>query len=209
MKNNNNVNVPNREVDDLSRNIQAAQARENEIYTAIGRVYYSLHSENPEPDFAKMFADKKETELQIEQWQTRIKFLNGVVVCTNCKADNSVNSAFCNCCGTRLPHTIINDGANRCSRCGNVINPGQMFCGTCGAKVETPTPVAAPVTPVVEQVAPVVEPVATPVAPVVEPIPTPVATPVTPVVEPKCCPNCHAVLYEADALFCAECGTRL
>ena len=83
-----------------------------------------------------MFADLKATEEQIEQMNTRVKFLNGIVVCTNCHSDNSVNAAFCSVCGSRLPHTMVADGANRCTRCGNIINPGQMFCGVCGTKVE-------------------------------------------------------------------------
>lgn len=233
-------NIPNREIDDLNRNIQSAQVRINEIYAAIGRAFYAANSENPAPEYAQMFKDMKDTESQIDQWQTRIKFINGIVVCTNCKSDNSVNAAFCAVCGTRLPHTYTSDGANRCNNCGNIINPGQVFCGSCGAKVVSAVPQPAPM-PVVEPVAPmpvvapVVEPVQEVVAPVVETV-APVVEPVAPVVEQvapmeytapvevqpevipepvpvmpaeKFCPNCGAVIKEADALFCAECGTRL
>ena len=124
-----------REINDINRNIQAAQMRINEIYAAIGRTYRA-ETENPQGAYIQMFADLKAREEQIEQMNTRVKFLNGIVVCTNCHSDNSVNAAFCSVCGSRLPHTMVADGANRCTRCGNIINPGQMFCGVCGTKVE-------------------------------------------------------------------------
>lgn len=143
-------NNADKEINDLTRNIQATQAHMNDISLAIGRTYYAQNRDNdPGAEYVQMFNDMKAAESQIDQMQTRIKFLKGIVVCTNCKADNSVNSAFCANCGTRLPHTFTTDGANRCSRCGNIINPGQLFCGNCGQKVEGTQP--APMEPVAAQ----------------------------------------------------------
>ncbi|MCM1307163.1 MAG: zinc-ribbon domain-containing protein [Butyrivibrio sp.] len=255
-------NVADKEISELTKNIQTAQMRITNISAAIGRAYYMQKKEAPEPEFAQMFADMASTEKQIEQMQTRIKFLNGIVVCTNCKADNSVNSAFCAACGSRLPHTFTADGANRCTRCGNIINPGQLFCGSCGQKVENaqsapaPQPEPAPAAAAEPTPAPVVAAAPTPMpAAAAEPAPAPV-----PVAEPvqipnpaenaavqtaqeqtffaeaaaaaenteqtaqenaceqftepqneaaACCPNCGTPIKVMDALFCAECGTRL
>ncbi len=225
-------NNADREINDINRNIQAAQMRINEIYAAIGRTYYA-ETENPQGVYAQMFADLKATEEQIEQMNTRVKFLNGIVVCTNCHSDNSVNAAFCSVCGTRLPHTMVADGANRCTRCGNIINPGQMFCGVCGTKVENipvqpeiqPQVNEVPVQPAVQPqvneapVQPAVQPQVneTPVQPEIQPQFNGVNEAVTeevPVTEPeevkqRFCPNCHAPVIADDAVFCAECGTRL
>lgn len=254
-------NNADKEINELTRNIQTAQARMNAISAAIGRAYYMQKKDEPEPGFEQMFSDMAAAEKQIDQMQIRIKFLNGIVVCTNCKADNSVNSAFCAACGSRLPHTFTADGANRCTRCGNIINPGQLFCGNCGQKVEN------------AQSAPNAQPAPMPAA---EPVPAPAAVPAAaaapvsdaetlsvtepeivseqtfsaeaaaaseneqmPVAEPvpvqeaetpdlsaaftaasenaaapqpeavRCCPNCNTPVKVADALFCAECGTRL
>lgn len=225
-----------REINDINRNIQAAQMRINEIYAAIGRTYRA-ETENPQGAYIQMFADLKATEEQIEQMNTRVKFLNGIVVCTNCHSDNSVNAAFCSVCGSRLPHTMVADGANRCTRCGNIINPGQMFCGVCGTKVENipvqPQPQfnEAPVqpkvqpqpqfneTPVQPEVQPEVQPQfnEAPVQPEVQPQVNEIHEAVTEemqVTEPqeakqRVCPNCHTPIEADDAVFCAECGTRL
>lgn len=193
-----------REINDINRNIQAAQMRINEIYAAIGRTYRA-ETENPQGAYIQMFADLKATEEQIEQMNTRVKFLNGIVVCTNCHSDNSVNAAFCSVCGSRLPHTMVADGANRCTRCGNIINPGQMFCGVCGTKVEN-----IPMQPQPQFNE-------TPVQPGVQPQVNEIHEAVTEemqVTEPqeakqRVCPNCHTPIEADDAVFCAECGTRL
>lgn len=214
-----------REINDINRNIQAAQMRINEIYAAIGRTYRA-ETENPQGAYIQMFADLKATEEQIEQMNTRVKFLNGIVVCTNCHSDNSVNAAFCSVCGTRLPHTMVADGANRCTRCGNIINPGQMFCGVCGTKVENipvqpqPQPqfngAPAPAQPEVQPQPQFNE---APVQPEAQPQPQSneiyeAVTEEMPVAEPqeakqRVCPNCHTPIEADDAVFCAECGTRL
>ena len=245
-----------REINDINRNIQAAQMRINEIYAAIGRTYRA-ETENPQGAYIQMFADLKATEEQIEQMNTRVKFLNGIVVCTNCHSDNSVNAAFCSVCGSRLPHTMVADGANRCTRCGNIINPGQMFCGVCGTKVENipvqPQPQfnEAPVQPQPQfneaPAQPEVQPQPqfneapvqpqpqfneAPAQPEVQPQPQFNEAPAQPEVQPqvneiheavteemqvtepqeakqRVCPNCHTPIEADDAVFCAECGTRL
>ena len=193
-----------REINDINRNIQAAQMRINEIYAAIGRTYRA-ETENPQGAYIQMFADLKATEEQIEQMNTRVKFLNGIVVCTNCHSDNSVNAAFCSVCGSRLPHTMVSDGANRCTRCGNIINPGQMFCGVCGTKVENmpvqPQPQfnEAPVQPEVQPQVNEIHEAVTEEMQVTEPQEA----------KQRVCPNCHTPIEADDAVFCAECGTRL
>ena len=230
-----------REINDINRNIQAAQMRINEIYAAIGRTYRA-ETENPQGAYIQMFADLKATEEQIEQMNTRVKFLNGIVVCTNCHSDNSVNAAFCSVCGSRLPHTMVADGANRCTRCGNIINPGQMFCGVCGTKVENipvqPQPQfnEAPVRPQPQfneaPAQPEVQPQPQFNEAPVQPQPQFNEAPVQPEVQPqvneiheavteemqvtepqeakqRVCPNCHTPIEADDAVFCAECGTRL
>lgn len=230
-----------REINDINRNIQAAQMRINEIYAAIGRTYRA-ETENPQGAYIQMFADLKATEEQIEQMNTRVKFLNGIVVCTNCHSDNSVNAAFCSVCGSRLPHTMVADGANRCTRCGNIINPGQMFCGVCGTKVENipvqPQPQfnGAPVQPQPQFNEAPAQPQPqfneAPAQPEVQPQPQFNEAPAHPEVQPqvneiheavteemqvtepqeakqRVCPNCHTPIEADDAVFCAECGTRL
>lgn len=211
MKNNNNINNNNitRELSDIARDFQASQAKCNELYTAIGKAYYESAKENPDEAFQTMFSQVNALLEQQDKMETRRKFLNGIVVCTNCKADNNVLLSFCGSCGTRLPHKLVapNDGQTRCTNCGNVMAPDQAFCGNCGAKApEKPAPVVEEIPPV-----PVPEVVEAPVveqsveqAPVEEFYSAPVST------EFKVfCSNCGTAITNPDAAFCPECGTKI
>lgn len=208
----------NREIDDLQRKQQELAGNMGSIYAALGRAYFEKNGSNPDPAFANFCTQIKDINNQQKQIETRIKFLNGIVVCSNCGLDNGVASSFCAGCGARLPHKMVTDDANRCKNCGNLINPGQRFCGTCGAPVGS-APAATPATPtqpveaVPVEVAPV-EAVSAPVEVVPVEVPVevaPVETPVevAPVAAVKKCPNCGAEITEDDSIFCAECGTKL
>lgn len=199
------------EMVDLQRAIQENTARVNDIYKFIGKMYYEQAKDSPSADFEPHFKALKETLDKIKQMEARIKFINGIVVCTKCEMENGVKSSFCAGCGTRLPHTFTSDGANRCGRCGNILNPGQKFCGVCGApadekapeapaeeKIPTPVAVETPApAPVVETPAPVVEEV--PAAATAEPV----------VMNKRFCPNCGMEATESDSLFCSGCGCKL
>ncbi len=260
-------NYADREMNDLNRNIQAAQLRVNDIFAAIGRTYYNENQETPQGAYIQMFSDLRATQEQIKQMETRIKFLNGIVVCTKCKSDNSVHSAFCSVCGTRLPHTFSSDNANRCRNCGSVINPGQMFCGSCGVKVENGADIQQSVNRPQPDFSSSAQTIAQPqhqenpempqdmrteqaiqheAAVPTEPVPEAVmnsgqdavmqsaaetAADTEQVMQPfseqsekpaeeqeaihepseqkRVCPNCKTPVVAEDALFCAECGTRL
>ena len=168
-------NNVNRELNDIARDFQASQMRANELYNAIGKAYFNKAKGNPDEEFMQMFSELENILRQQEQIETRRKFLNGIVVCTNCKADNTVELSFCASCGTRLPHKMapVDDGRVRCVNCGNIMQPGQAFCGNCGTKAPAPETTPAPVA------ATPVEPVAVPEPPVateaVEPVVVPTA----------------------------------
>ena len=153
-----------------------------------------------------MFAQVDALLEQQDKMETRRKFLNGIVVCTNCKADNNVMLSFCGSCGTRLPHKLVapNDGQIRCTNCGNVMAPEQAFCGNCGTKApEKVVPVVEEIPPVPVVEAPVVEQAATQ-APVEEFYSAPVST------EFKVfCSNCGTAITNPEAAFCPECGTKV
>lgn len=197
---NNNVT---KELNDIARDFQLSQNKCNEIYTALGKKYFEANRENPSEEYVTMFNELEALLKRQEGMEARRKFLNGIVVCSNCKTDNSVHLSFCASCGTRLPHknVTIDDGNIRCVNCGNILNPGQAFCGNCGAKA--PEPKKAPV----EEAA--VEVAATTEQPVIDepkvysaPEEKPVSTDVT-------CNMCQTVITNPAAVFCPNCGNKV
>lgn len=211
------TNAESNEIRALQSKYQEINAGNSVIYTEIGKIYYQNNSENPAPEFVEQFQKIKASLDQMKQIDKRIKFLNGIVVCDNCNMENNVNASFCSGCGTRLPHTFVSDGANRCPNCGGIITKGQRFCGTCGASTASVNEenaggeeASATVETLVEDV--VVAPVEETVEKIVEEIPveTPVILPVEEIAPSKSfCPNCGAEVLESDSVFCAECGCKL
>ena len=224
MKNNPNVT---KELNDIARDFQLSQSKCQEVYNAIGKKYFELNRENPGEEFTQMFTQLEELLKRQENMEARRKFLNGIVVCTNCKADNGVNLSFCASCGTRLPHksAAVDDGNIRCVNCGNILNPGQAFCGNCGTKAPEPKvvePVAppTPVAPVVQEApaAPVEAPVQnTEEAATAEPTQTVAAadepkvytTPEENVSTDVTCNKCQTVISNPAAIFCPNCGNKV
>ena len=121
----------------------------------------------------------------------------------------------------------------KCYNCGSDVPEESIFCGMCGAKLEsepeTEEPEAAPVVEP-EPMEPIIDPVTEPVEPVAEPT-EPIDKPVEPVSESdetviettqteqnegahaevfiiKNCPRCGAVLING-AKFCSNCGNSL
>ncbi|NLG51588.1 MAG: zinc-ribbon domain-containing protein [Chloroflexi bacterium] len=129
--------------------------------------------------------------------------------CPNCGTQVQEDAIFCDQCGTRLPrpeaaNATANAAANaaataqqpaaeqptpaqegRCSNCGNVNTPGEMFCGECGAPLAAPQP----------------EPAADVQPPTVAAAPAPSGT-------SRTCPDCGATVAEGEE-FCYACGAEL
>src|SRR5213594_1353545 len=57
------------------------------------------------------------------------------MICPQCQSENSLNSAFCDQCGTRLE--------TACSNCGEPNRRGARFCKNCGRLIDQ-TPTTAP-----------------------------------------------------------------
>jgi hypothetical protein len=99
--------------------------------------------------------------------------------------ENREEAKFCAKCGERRVERVI------CAACGTVLEPTDIFCISCGYKVEVKrAPFAAPVViapPPPPPPPPVAEPVAVPVAAIATPAPPPVVAvtePATPAPTP-------------------------
>ncbi len=80
--------------------------------------------------------------------------------------------------GSISPESVI-----KCNNCGNVLNPGAIFCPMCGSKYEAPAEQVVSVAPSHTEVQPQIH-------------------------TPRNCPGCGAILDE-DAVFCGMCGYKL
>ena len=210
MKNNANYNIT-KELSDIARDYQAAQVRCQELYATVGKQFFEANRGDVPQEYSESFSQLEETLRRLDNMDARRKFLNGIVVCTNCKADNGVELSFCASCGTRLPHknAPVADGGVRCVNCGNVLKQGQAFCGVCGTKA--PEQKSEPVAelPKVEAPEPVVEVIEASQVEVVD-APKTYGAPADEVVSTDVvCNVCQNVITNPAALFCPECGNKV
>lgn len=161
--------------------ISDEEKRINNLYAQIGKQYFELHFEAPEPSLQSFVLEIKEAKIKIEDYSEQVKKLKGIVRCPNCGGDVQYGAPFCSSCGTRMEPSVKqapagNNNVKRCVSCGSPISDGCAFCTHCGTKVEEP--------------------------PIVEP-----KTEIQPVTA-KVCPNCNAEVAD-DSAFCMNCGTKL
>ena len=210
------------EVLKLNGLISDEQKRIDNYYREMGKLYFNLHADSCEPDFAESVAGIRDALSKIETYSEQIKKLKGLTNCPNCGSTVSYNAPFCASCGAKLNQQTPNN-APLCASCGMPLAENAAFCTNCGAKVAPAAPAQppvapaepvapAPVQPPVEPVAPAPAPVE-PVAPVqtpAEPVaPAPVQPPVAPVAPATVfCANCGKQL-PAGTAFCTACGSRL
>ena len=196
-------NKPNRaEINRLNHAISAEEQTINGLFQKIGQTYYANHRNDPEENQAESIRGILEALERAKGYKEQINTLRGITICPNCKAEVSINSAFCNHCGTKLstpvqPAAPVDQSTVVCQSCGNRCNAGQRFCNQCGTPLSQPAPAYKPIpVPVYEPTpAPSFEPAPTPSyepipAPSYEQAPTPSYEPIpAPVYEPAPVPS--------------------
>ncbi len=95
-----------KELADIAKINSAVSDEERKIddsYREIGKLYFSMHGEDPDVDFAAMISAIRESERKIVEYKQQIKDIKGVVCCEKCGAEVSSNAAFCSACGAPMP----------------------------------------------------------------------------------------------------------
>ena len=228
------------EMSDTSRLNVTINEEEKKIqnnYLQIGKLYASVHRNDPEPQFASLVQSIKQSEQMIQSCRSQIQKIKGIRTCSKCGAEVSAGSAFCMLCGNPMPveNETLKGKFTVCAGCGTVVSEGMRFCTNCGRPVaprpEAPAAPAAPAfdpTPVPPPAPSVPDAFAEPETAAFEaPAPEFEATTEPPVMEaPPAAEEAPAAVEEAPAeveeapaapaaeeteqpRFCANCGARL
>lgn len=72
-------------------------------YREIGKLYITMHAEEPEAEFRGLIAGIRESEEKILGFRHQITEIKGVVSCPKCGAEVPVNAVFCSSCGAPMP----------------------------------------------------------------------------------------------------------
>lgn len=226
----------NSEVTRLKAAVSEEEAKINNAYIQIGKIYCTNHADDAEECFAAFVDAIKESEKKIAAMNAHIREIRGIVVCTKCGNELPSNVAFCSFCGTPAPAPKVDPNIIICPGCRATVQKGMRFCTSCGFRMmeEQAAPPAQPVQQPVYEPAPIPAPV------VQQPTYMPVSEPVVSDIDiadaskfvmeqvnvripdnvndtyssayqqpaGKTCSNCGKTLAEG-MVFCTECGGRV
>ena len=141
------------EISRLNSAMNEEEAKINNAYFQIGRLYCANHSEDYEEGFEIFINVVKESENKIKDIKAQIREIKGIVTCTKCGQDIPSNVAFCSFCGTPAPKAkaVTDPNSVICPGCRATVAGGMRFCTNCGYQLaelqvrsENPEPVPVP-----------------------------------------------------------------
>lgn len=139
------------EISKLNSAVNEEEAKINNAYLQIGRLYCANHSEDYEDSFGVFVNAVKESEKKIIDMKAQIREIKGIATCTKCGQDIPNNVAFCSFCGTPAPAPKVTVDPNSvfCPGCRAAVPKGMRFCTNCGYRMPD-APAQAPVQPPVQ-----------------------------------------------------------
>ncbi|WP_432630449.1 zinc ribbon domain-containing protein [Brotaphodocola sp.] len=107
-----------------------------ELLISIGRTYLEAHREDCEQEYKEAICSIKKLEEERETLERNKLAAQGLRKCEYCHQIITLDSAFCNKCGSKLEQIVLSSaGGKFCPSCGASLEEGDVFCTSCGAKV--------------------------------------------------------------------------
>ncbi len=175
------------EISKLNSAVNEEEAKINNAYLQIGRLYCANHSDDCEDCFEIFVSAVKDAEKKIADIKAQIRDIKGIATCTKCGNDIPNNVAFCSFCGTPAPapKVVADPNSVFCPNCRTAVVKGMRFCTNCGYRMS-------------EAAAPAQPPVQTGYAPQPAYVPEPVPAPVVQEPQPVYAPQSEAVQETMD-----------
>jgi predicted nucleic acid-binding Zn ribbon protein len=215
---------PQKEINRLKAQVRKLEKEKDKTFPEVGKLAYEAYLEGrlSDPALVETCGRLKELDSQLEQ-------TNGQIASLQAQAQQM----------KEMKKVGVPPPVAACPSCGAAVTPNLKFCGNCGTALAQGAPVPPAPSPPAAQVGAPPPPVAPPPppragntvtrAPAPPPAPPPSAPPPSPPVPPPApspptpaappapgtgapqakCPSCGAVIEEANAAFCGDCGARL
>lgn len=118
----------------LNSSISEKEKQVAKLYLEIGQAYYERHKNDISCSDLSRVQQVNTLLSEITRCREEIKTIKGIEKCPRCKADVSVNAAFCPACGLQMSQSFNRKMAT-CPTCGNSVPEGTAFCNRCGTKI--------------------------------------------------------------------------
>ncbi len=132
----------------LEEKINQEKLEIKESLNEIGRIYYELYRNDSHEKLVPICNLIDESYRIVGLCEKQTFLLQGIQVCPNCQARVSLDSLFCNRCGTKIDALEDDDGSMssenegadnklvKCRECGTSMPGDMVFCTNCGAKIK-------------------------------------------------------------------------
>ena len=132
----------------LNLTISDEERKIDRNYMEIGRLFYEMHKDDCEKEFAELIVSIDESKEKIKQCNEEIKELKGIIKCPGCNAEIMGNLAYCPNCGCKIEKEEPEEESQEespdavfCKNCGAKLDPEYKFCVKCGTAVEHEAPI--------------------------------------------------------------------
>lgn len=106
------------------------------LLMTIGKIYLEAHRDTCDAEYESAVQSIKTLELQREALERNKLASQGLRKCEHCQQIITLDSAFCNKCGSKLEVLVADTiGGKFCPSCGASLETGDAFCTSCGAKL--------------------------------------------------------------------------
>ncbi|MBR5405215.1 MAG: zinc ribbon domain-containing protein [Oscillospiraceae bacterium] len=134
----------------INKDIAAIEHELRARYQEIGEKYYTANAENPDPEYAELFASIRELMDALDVRRRDLDTLIGTVTCGGCGKQLMKDARFCPYCGAPVPEQPApeaGEASGVCKNCGAALAPDAVFCAACGNRVSDEVIHAEPVSP--------------------------------------------------------------
>ncbi|WP_448861748.1 zinc ribbon domain-containing protein [Clostridium sp.] len=116
--------------------IASTEKQIQDTLAEIGKVYVQQHGLDCEPEYVELVNQIQSLEEQKAVLERNKLAAQGLRICDHCHQIITLDSAFCNKCGSKLEPIVPSSAGGRfCPACGASLAEGDVFCVTCGAKI--------------------------------------------------------------------------
>ena len=123
----------------LNSQINTAKNNIKKTYEDMGKYYYDNRGNASTAELDRMCGEIDKLNDEIHDLELKVKLAKGIVPCSNCGADVSVNSSFCANCGAKVvmptAAETVPEGKKKCIKCGSIEDADTKFCSQCGTKM--------------------------------------------------------------------------
>ena len=122
----------------LQNSISEKQKATQQLYAALGQIYYEAHKNDPEAEGYGIINQLTAQLSEIAQCREQLSRLRGNHICPVCGKEVPGDALFCRGCGTRMdvPASVQPvQEQNLCPQCGAQMPADNQFCTQCGCRL--------------------------------------------------------------------------